>query len=190
MFNNSNIKTDRFIIRPFKMSDASDFHYILNQKEVLEYLPEETMSIEDIKEILEFFTYSYKKNTPCKIIKYTLAIEDKASGKVIGWCGFGPLDFDCEKLELYYGLAIEHWGKGIATEASKCMLKFAFENVGCDNLAAVVKPENKASIRVIEKLGFKYIKTLHGLPAEYDFYEGEYYYEIKKEEYKLSECIL
>ncbi len=181
MFDNLYIKTEDFIIRPFQELDTEAFHHILNQSEVLEYLPEEPMSLEEIKEILDFFKYSYKKNTPEKIIKYTLAIEDIKSNKVIGWCGFGPLDFDGSKLELYYGLAKEYWGKGIAAEASRHVLKFAFDNGICDSIMAVVKPENKPSIRVIEKLGFRYIKTLRGLPEEHSFYEGEYCYEMRKE---------
>jgi len=69
------------------------------------------------------------------------------------------------EVEIGYGISEEHRNNGYATEAAKAVIKFAFESAGQDVLAAIVKPENIASGRVIEKLGF----TNHGartLPDE------------------------
>lgn len=48
---------------------------------------------------------------------------------------------------------------------------------------AFAKPENIASNRIIEKLGFKFQHLVSGLPEELDFYNGEPYYLLRKEEY-------
>lgn len=45
-------------------------------------------------------------------------------------------------------------GKGIATEATKAVVRFAFEQVGVHRVEAYVAPANTASIRVLEKAGF------------------------------------
>jgi RimJ/RimL family protein N-acetyltransferase len=47
------------------------------------------------------------------------------------------------------------WGRGIATEAARLLLDFAFGEVGLHRVFAVVDEDNPASIRVVEKLGFR-----------------------------------
>jgi [ribosomal protein S5]-alanine N-acetyltransferase len=61
----------------------------------------------------------------------------------------------CGEVEIGYGILKEHRNKGYATEAAKAAVKFAFEQAAQEVLCAIVKPENIASHRVIEKLGFK-----------------------------------
>lgn len=58
------------------------------------------------------------------------------------------------EVEIGYGLSEEYRGHGYATEAAKAVVRYAFEQAGQDVLVAIVKPENSASRRVIEKLGF------------------------------------
>ncbi len=45
------------------------------------------------------------------------------------------------------------WGKGYATEATKRLLKFAFEETPLEELVATIDPQNTASRRVLEKCG-------------------------------------
>lgn len=57
-------------------------------------------------------------------------------------------------IDLGYRLAQPFWGKGLATEAASAWVQKAFGELKLDRLAAIVHPENYASIRVLEKLGF------------------------------------
>ena len=59
---------------------------------------------------------------------------------------------DCE-IEIGYMLKRSAWGKGYATEATKRLLKFAFEVTPLEQLVATIDPENTASRRVLEKCG-------------------------------------
>ena len=61
---------------------------------------------------------------------------------------------DGDDIELGYRLARESWGKGLATEAASALADYAFGRLGLPRLVAVVYPENRASRRVLEKLGF------------------------------------
>ncbi len=54
-----------------------------------------------------------------------------------------------------YYVAQEHNGKGFATEALRQMVRFAFESIGLHRVEANVMPHNPASIRVVEKAGFR-----------------------------------
>jgi len=180
------LETKRLIIRPLDMNDLHDFHGILSQKEVMQYIPDMTPTPEELKGYFEWFFDCYKKNRPDKIIKYTVGIELKESRRPIGWCGFGPLDFNPGEIELYYGIAREHWNRGYATEASLAMLDFAFRAVGLNEIVAVVMPANKASVRVIEKVGLIYRKKVENLPEKFAGYEGDHYYSLTRAEYEMS----
>jgi RimJ/RimL family protein N-acetyltransferase len=46
------------------------------------------------------------------------------------------------------------WGRGLATEAARAILTFGFEAMELHRVEAMVDPENLASLRVLEKLGF------------------------------------
>lgn len=54
-----------------------------------------------------------------------------------------------------YALDEHYTGRGIATEAVKLVLKFAFETLNLHRIEAFIAPENAKSIRVVEKVGFK-----------------------------------
>lgn len=165
------------------MNDVSEFHEIITQEEVVRYLAEGLISLEELRKILEWLIDCYDRNSPQSIIKFTLAVTDKKTNKIIGWCGLGPLQFSPSEIELYYGLSVDHWGRGLATEAAKALLDYGFYTIGLDTIVAVVKPDNLASKKVIEKLGMRYRKVAENLPPESEFYEGMLYYSLDRTEY-------
>ena len=59
------------------------------------------------------------------------------------------------EVEIGYGINEEHRSQGYATEAAKAVARYALECAGHKALSAIVKPENEASRRVIEKIGFR-----------------------------------
>ena len=63
-----------------------------------------------------------------------------------------------DDVELAYRLVQAAWGQGIAAEAGAALLDFAFQTLRLPRVVAVTYPENRASQRVLEKLGF----TVHG----------------------------
>jgi RimJ/RimL family protein N-acetyltransferase len=85
-------------------------------------------------------------------------IEDRASGEVHGWVALLPFD-QGRAVELAYRLARPSWGRGIASEAARAMVGYAFAplgaGLGLDRLAAITHPDNRASRRVLDKLGFR-----------------------------------
>lgn len=184
MFKDIRLETPRLLIRPFTMRDLPQFHRMLCDEEVVRYLPENVMSREEAQDILSWLIGCYPKNTPEQIIKFTVGVVLRESNELIGWCGFGPLDFDPSEIEIYYGLSRQHWGRGLATEAAEAMMHYAFETVGLERMVAVVRPENSGSVRVIEKLGMIFRKTVTGLPSDYAAYEGDFYYSLNRGQYR------
>lgn len=78
-------------------------------------------------------------------------VEEKASGRVIGW---GGLRRDGQEAELSYFFARSRWGEGFATELVGASVAHGFEGLRLARLVARVRPGNGASIRVLEKHGF------------------------------------
>jgi ribosomal-protein-alanine N-acetyltransferase len=79
------------------------------------------------------------------------------------------------EVEIGYSISEEHRNCGYMTEAAKAVVRFAFEKAGQDVLVAIVKPENIASRRVIEKLGFTKLGTRivpdeNGVDCEFDYF--------------------
>lgn len=71
------------------------------------------------------------------------------------FCGLFTLKYTDAggEIEIGYRLPTEQWGKGYATEGAAAMLRHGFHTVGLQRIVAFVFPENRASARVLEKLG-------------------------------------
>jgi ribosomal-protein-alanine N-acetyltransferase len=179
VFKDLHLEAERLVIRPFTIDDAEALHKIVNQEDVMRFLPEGVMSLDEVKRTLTWLIDCYGKNTPQNIVKFSVAVVLKDSEELIGWVGLGPLDFEPAETEIYFGLARAHWGKGLATEAAGAMLRFGLQVIGLPRIVAVVNQENAASVCVIEKLGMKYVMTVHGLPREHRHYEGVRCYSIE-----------
>ncbi|HTQ78389.1 MAG TPA: GNAT family N-acetyltransferase [Thermoanaerobaculia bacterium] len=82
----------------------------------------------------------------------TWALEHKESGTFLGMVGF----FEPEGwpgFELAWVLARSAWGKGYATEGARAAMDYAFTVWKRDHIISLIAPENRASIRVAERLG-------------------------------------
>jgi len=101
-------------------------------------------------------------------------IFSRQNSEFIRTCGLDPYQLDGEsEIELGYRLLLRHWGKGYATEAAKVLLHYGFYQVGLSRLIAFALPQNRPSIRVIEKLGFKYLREFIHAGEIHKLYEME-----------------
>ena len=83
-------------------------------------------------------------------------IELLATGEFVGVCGLRPYRPAEEIIELGYHLLPKFWGQGLATEAARAVIPYAFENYAPKKLIAGHHPGNVNSKKVLDKLGFKY----------------------------------
>jgi len=72
------------------------------------------------------------------------------------FAGYGGLRSMMGTPEVVYHLAKPYWGLGLATEIARASLRFGFDEHQFDRIIAIAKPENTASIRVMEKVGMQY----------------------------------
>ena len=56
-------------------------------------------------------------------------------------------------MEVAYLLAREFWGQGLATEAARAIVRYAFDRLGLSRLICLIDPANQASIGVARRIG-------------------------------------
>lgn len=151
------LETTHLILRPFAESDAKAVSYNSRQPIVAHFMSDMVMETEEaaLGWIHWINNEKFNVDVPCVV----LAVELKSDHKCIGLIGVAPKQELNNEIEILFEIADEYQNNGYATEASKAMIWWAFEHLGQDMLSAIVKPKNKASRRVIEKLGFIYGDT-------------------------------
>ncbi len=150
------LHTNRLTLRPWKQSDLDDFYEYAHTDGVGQmagWLPHQ--SKEETQKILNLFIQQKK----------TFALE--LEGKVIGSLGIECYDEEqYPELELYSGREIGYviakpfWGQGLATEAAQAVIDYLFHVQKLDFIIAGRFERNTRSARVIEKCGFRYIRTI------------------------------
>ncbi len=88
----------------------------------------------------------------------------------LGWCGVFPLE-DSGLIELGYRYVRAAWGQGVATEAGRAVLEHGFKTLGLDPIVAVAHPGNRASRRVLQKLGLRSQGMARYYDQELAFYQ-------------------
>lgn len=86
---------------------------------------------------------------------YTFVGQERSIGLIVVCAGL-EMAPEHQHAELGYWVAMDHWGRGFATEAGGAVVQFAFELLGLHRVHAGYYSHNPASGRVLEKLGFRY----------------------------------
>jgi ribosomal-protein-alanine N-acetyltransferase len=84
----------------------------------------------------------------------------------VGCCGLRPYHSEEAVHELGFHLRPKYWGQGLAREAAKAVIDFAFETIHPTGLAAGHHPGNVNSKKVLEKLGFTYTHDEYYRPLQ------------------------
>ena len=87
------------------------------------------------------------------------AAEEKDSREFLGWFAFRPREEDPSDVAVGYRFRRASWGYGYATEGAQALIDRGFEEFGVARVSATTYEENRASIRVMEKLGMKLFRS-------------------------------
>jgi RimJ/RimL family protein N-acetyltransferase len=144
------IETYRLILRPFEPFDAEAAFGWFSDPVVMRFTPTgPDKSIGQTKAKLTFFMDHQKAHGFSKwlILDRTFGVAIGDSGLLV-LKGYGWID-------LGFRFAQRYWGGGLATEAAAAWVHAAFDEFWLTRLRAFVHPKNHASIRVLEKVGFR-----------------------------------
>ncbi|HET6882145.1 MAG TPA: GNAT family N-acetyltransferase [Pirellulales bacterium] len=144
------LETNRLVLREFVSDDLFTFFRLVSDPEITRYTGDGGKTLEEAKQGMEQRLFrDYQKHGYGR-----WAVVYKPTGKVIGFAGLKYLD-DVNETDLGFRLFKEHWGQGLATEACQPILAYGFDVLELNRIIAIADVDNKASIRVLEKLGFK-----------------------------------
>ena len=156
------LESERLLIRPFKIGDEQALFELNSNSLVQKYTGDKLVTTKkQAEEILhnivlkDYQIYGYGR----------FAVIYKFDQKLIGFTGIKYLPEVNGESDLGYRFLPEYWGKGIATESSKMTLEYGFKSLQLEKILGFTELKNKASTRVLEKVGFKINKI--------DFYPGE-----------------
>jgi RimJ/RimL family protein N-acetyltransferase len=151
-----NLETPRLRLRALREEDAEPLADIFADPTVVEYSGGRSPSLEEVREGIRRHIAGYEDRG-----YGLLAAELRETGELVGRIGFLGTEVDpSADAELHYHLAPEAWGSGLATEAARAVLDWAFETGRLGRVVAVIHPENHASRRVAEKCGLRYWKEI------------------------------
>jgi ribosomal-protein-alanine N-acetyltransferase len=92
-------------------------------------------------------------------------------GRFVGRGGLKIYQIDGHAvIGIAYAIMSEHWGHGFATEIARASLEAGFEQLNFPEIACWTLPINRASQRVMEKLGFRYERDFEFAGLEHRFY--------------------
>jgi RimJ/RimL family protein N-acetyltransferase len=149
------LETKNLILKEFKKEDLNRLAEITSDYEVVKYFPgkkpwPKERAMKELQGIIGHW----------KQIGYgRWALVFKEDNILIGWCGLEYLK-ELGETEIGFLLDKRYWNRGLATEAAKESVKYAFQEVKLEKLIALAFPENTASTRVMEKIGMIYDETI------------------------------
>jgi len=152
MFNRfPSLETSRFILREVSMGDCEDIFDIYCDEEAVRFQGINAIeSMEHARKSVNFFRSGFEDK---KFVKW--CIVKKEDNMVIGIITLHEINIWHLRAEIGYMLNRKYWRQNVMSEVGERILKYAFNEVGFNRIEAYIHPENIASIRLSEKLGFQ-----------------------------------
>lgn len=172
------IETERLILRDFVAEDWESVHAYASNPTVARYTIWGPNKEEDTRAFIES-VLSMQSQTPRT--GYELGVVLKERGQLLGGCG---LHLEGTNAEIGYCFHPDYWGKGYATEATKGLLGFGFEQQGINRIYATCRPANRQSAAVMIRIGMQKEGHLRQHMYHKGAYHDSYLYSILKEEYE------
>ncbi len=139
------LRTARLVLRQLELDDAPSVQAVYGDPETMVTMPWRLLPDEVTAQawVNDRVAEQRDRATPG-----TYLVSDRA-GTLVGLCGFLPR---AEQLEIGWAIRKHHWGHGFATEAAAAVLSCA----GDRTVFAAIRPANRESIRVAEKIGLRF----------------------------------
>jgi ribosomal-protein-alanine N-acetyltransferase len=156
--------TERLELRAFEPGDLEALHAVYGDPEVTRFIPAYP-TLEHTRRALDIHVREAREGNPA-----FWALIERESGDLIGDAGLGLIEGIGPEFELGYTIGPPWWGRGYATEAARAVRDHALGPLALPELLALVRPENVASINVLEKIGMERVGTRHAYGAEHLMY--------------------
>ncbi len=157
------LSTERLRLRAFHDGDLDDYAAMYGDREVVRYLVGGGPEPWDRGRAFRHMAFLQGHWQLRRI--GTWAVELRRTGTFVGAIGFSEPE-GWPGCELAWVLARRWWGHGYATEGARAALAHAFTVLGKERIVSYIHPENRASIRVAERIGETLQGRVHHLGRE------------------------
>jgi RimJ/RimL family protein N-acetyltransferase len=144
------ITTERLILRRWRDSDHEPFRQLNADPRVMDFMPA-VLGPEATDRMLDRIGRHFDRHG------FGLFAAELRQHKIfLGFIGLSVPNFEAAftpAVEIGWRLAANHWGRGLATEGARAVLRHGFEVVGLPSVVSFTVPGNIRSRRVMEKLG-------------------------------------
>jgi len=145
------LETERLRLRPVTDDDFDHFAALYGDPDVMRFIGARgALTREQTRDRLDFMIDHWLRHG-----FGMWALFRKADGTFVGRCGMRYLDQTTD-VELGYTLSKASWGQGFATEASRAVVRYAFEVMKIGRLVAIADPANTPSVNVMKKIGMTF----------------------------------
>lgn len=174
------IETPRLLLRRFSHADADSMlkNWIADEKIQFMYGEPVYSTPEAVRQLLAKYIAAYENSD-----YYRWAIIEKSSGECIGQIAYFLVDSKNHFAEIEYCIGAAFQRKGYATEATRAVTAYGFQQITLHKVQICVRPANKPSVRVIEKCGFTYEGTLRDYFFMNGGYQGRMYFSMLRDEF-------
>lgn len=145
------LETQRLILRPLTIDDSDAVFQWVSDESVARYMVYNTYT--SINEAANWLTSIQESDE-----EYHFGFVRKEDNLLVGSGSIGPDEGRVGFWRFGYNLRKDCWGNGYATEATKAMMKFAYEHFGITSFSSSHVEQNKASGHVMEKCGLHFVK--------------------------------
>ena len=144
------LQTARLSLRLVVASDASTVFALWSDPQAARYgsRPAWTDAVE-ADQLIERDRVGLEKG---EAIRLGLVVRE--TGDLVGCCSVFGIDWSNRRAELGYILLRSHWGRGLMHEALTAVTRLVFDALTIRRLEADIDPRNRASMQVVERLGF------------------------------------
>ena len=148
------INATRLTLRPFRDDDLPQVKATLGDPKVMAFSDNGPLDHTACREWL----LRAKQTTTDHELPLLLAICLKPDERLVGYVSLAndPHRVSDGEAELGFRLAYDYWGRGIATEAAQVMVAHAICLQKTQRVVAIVDPNNRQSLRVLQKIGMAY----------------------------------
>lgn len=144
------LRTDRLVLRWLDTGDAEFIHELMNDPDWLRYIGDRGIRTpEDARAYLQQGPMAMYAEHGFGLYR----VELREGGTPIGICGLIKRDA-LEDVDIGFAFLPQFRGRGYAFEAAEGTLEFGRRTLGLSRIVAIVSPENRVSMLLLEKLGF------------------------------------
>lgn len=161
------LETERLVLRNLNNDDLQQVFDIRSNADTMQYIPRPlAKTLDDAQGVIDMITGFTERNE-----RINWAVTEKDNNKLIGIFGYVNFKPESYRGEIGYVLHHDYRGKGIATEALNATLKYGFDTLKLHSVEAIIRPDNDASISLVEKAGF----VREALFKDYVFHDDRFW---------------